>query len=249
MIALFLYTLATIVLSPIIFVWVLIRIIRHKEDISRINERLGYSKRMRPEGRLIWLHGASVGECLSMMPLINEILRRDVNAHVMVTSGTRTSASLMAKRLPDRAFHQYIPIDLPWLTRRFVKYWNADLVLWFESDFWPNILKSIAKSKKPLVLLNGRISDRSFNRWRKARFFIKPLLGLFTLCFGQTNEDVSRLEFLGAKQVVCAGNLKFSAVNPPYDAVELNELLNERMILYLIITYFHLNHIMDHQMD
>ena len=227
MVPLFLYTLATIVLSPIILVWILVRIVRQKEDISRLNERLGWPKKKRPEGRLIWLHGASVGECLSMMPLINEILNRDSNVHVMVTSGTKTSAALMAKRLPERAFHQYIPIDFPWATRRFVKHWNADLVLWFESDFWPNILKSIAKNKKPLVLLNGRISDRSFDRWRKAKFFITPLLRLFTLCFGQTNEDANRLEILGAKQVVCVGNLKFSAVNPPYDVVELNEILGQ----------------------
>ena len=227
MVPLFLYTLATIVLSPIILVWILVRIVRQKEDISRLNERLGWPKKKRPEGRLIWLHGASVGECLSMMPLINEILNRDSKVHVMVTSGTKTSAALMAKRLPERAFHQYIPIDFPWATRRFVKHWNADLVLWFESDFWPNILKSIAKNKKPLVLLNGRISDRSFDRWRKAKFFITPLLRLFTLCFGQTNEDANRLEILGAKQVVCVGNLKFSAVNPPYDAVELNEILGQ----------------------
>ena len=225
MVPLFLYTLATIILSPVILVLILVRIVRQKEDISRINERLGWPVKARPKGRLVWLHGASVGECLSMMPLIDEILRRDSEVHIMVTSGTKTSAALMAKRLPARAFHQYIPIDFPWATRHFVRYWNADLVLWFESDFWPNMLKSIAKNKKPLVLLNGRISDRSFDRWRKAKFFIASLLRLFTLCFGQTNEDANRLEKLGAKQVVCVGNLKFSAVNPPYDAVELNELL------------------------
>ena len=225
MVPLFLYTLTTILLSPIILVWILVRIFHKKEELSRINERFGFSKKQRPDGRLIWLHGASVGECLSMMPLIDEILRRDPNTHVMVTSGTKTSAALIAKRLPKRAFHQYIPIDFPWATRRFVKHWNADLVLWFESDFWPNMLKSVAKNKKPLVLLNGRISDRSFDRWCRAKFFIAPLLRLFTLCFGQTQEDASRLEVLGAKQVVSVGNLKFSAVNPPYDSVELNDLL------------------------
>lgn len=227
MVPLFLYTFATIVFSPIIVVWILVRVFRKKEDISRINERFGWVKRKRPAGRLIWLHGASVGECLSMMPLINEILARDSQTHVMVTSGTKTSAALMKKRLPSRAFHQYIPIDLPLATRRFVKHWDADLVLWFESDFWPNMLKAIAKNKKPLVLLNGRVSDRSFDRWRRAKFFIAPLLRLFTLCFGQTHEDADRLEILGAKQVVCVGNLKFSAVNPPYDAIELNDLLGQ----------------------
>lgn len=227
MVLLFLYAVLTIVLSPFILVWILVRIFQKKEDLSRLNERFGWIRKPRPKGQLIWLHGASVGECLSMMPLIDEILRRDPQVHVMVTSGTKTSAKLMAKRLPERAFHQYIPIDLPGATRRFVKHWNADLVLWFESDFWPNMLQAVAKNKKPLVLLNGRISDRSFDRWCKAKKVITPLLQLFTLCFGQTNEDANRLEILGAKQVVCVGNLKFSAVNPPYDAVELNELLDQ----------------------
>lgn len=227
MIPLFLYSLMTVLFSPIILLWILIRVIRKKEDISRFCERMGFPKQKRPEGRLIWLHGASVGECLSMMPLIHEILRRDKTVHVMVTSGTRTSAELMAKRLPERAFHQYIPVDFPWAAHYFVKHWQADVILWFESDFWPNLVKSISKTKKPLVLLNGRISDRSFDRWQKMRWFIAPLLKKFTLCFGQTKEDAERLKELGADDVVSVGNLKFAAVNPPYDEKELADLLRQ----------------------
>ncbi len=227
MVPLFLYTLLTVLFSPIILAWILVRIIRKKEDFSRFNERMGWSFKSRPKGRLIWMHGASVGECLSMMPLVEEILRQDATAHVMVTSGTRTSAELMAKRLPARAFHQYIPVDFPWAAHWFVKHWNADCVLWFESDFWPNLLKAVSGNKKPLVLLNGRISDRSFERWGKAKWFIGPLLKRFSLCFGQTNEDAERLEKLGALQTVSVGNLKFAAVNPPYDNVELKELLGQ----------------------
>ena len=227
MVPLFLYMLATVLFSPVILVWLLVRLIRKKEDISRFNERMGWSFKPRPKGRLVWMHGASVGECLSMMPLVEEILRHDENTYVMVTSGTRTSAKLMAERLPKRAFHQYIPVDFPWAAHFFVKHWNADFVLWFESDFWPNMIKAIAKNKKPLVLLNGRISDRSFERWQKVKWFIEPLLEKFSLCLGQTNEDVERLKVLGASEAVCVGNLKFAAVNPPYSESELSELLGQ----------------------
>ncbi|MBR4927583.1 MAG: 3-deoxy-D-manno-octulosonic acid transferase, partial [Alphaproteobacteria bacterium] len=207
--------------------WLGVRLYRKKEDFSRFKERMGFSSKHRPNGRLIWLHGASVGECLSMLPLIEEILNQDKTAYVMVTSGTKTSAALMQKRLPQRAFHQYIPVDFPWAAHRFVKHWDADAVLWFESDFWPNMLNAISKNKKPLVLLNGRISDRSFARWQKAEWFIEPLLKKFTLCFGQTKEDADRLKKLGASNTVCVGNLKFSAINPPFDEIELNKLLNQ----------------------
>ncbi len=224
---LFLYSLMTILLSPFIFIWLGVRLYRKKEDLARFNERMGFSSKQRPEGRLIWLHGASVGECLSMLPLIEEILHQDKTAHVMVTSGTKTSADLMQKRLPQRAFHQYIPVDFPWAVRRFVKHWNADAVLWFESDFWPNMLNAVYKNKKTLVLLNGRISDGSFNRWQRAKWFITPLLKKFSFCFGQTKEDAKRLKILGASDVVCVGNLKFSAVNPPFDEIELSKLVDE----------------------
>ena len=227
MIPLFLYSLMTVLFSPVIFIWLGVRLYRKKEDFTRFNERMGFPSVPRPQGRLIWLHGASVGECLSMLPLIEEILHQDKNAYVMVTSGTTTSATLMQKRLPKRAFHQYIPVDFPWAANRFVKHWNADAILWFESDFWPNLLSAVHKNKKPLILLNGRISDRSFERWQRAKWFISPLIKKFSLCFGQTNEDAKRLKELGATDVTCVGNLKFSAIDPSFDEVELNKLLDQ----------------------
>ena len=114
-----------------------------KEDIKRFHERLGRPQLKRPEGRLIWFHGASVGESVSMLPLINRLLETYTDLHVMVTTGTTTSADLMSKRLPNRAFHQYLPIDNPFFTTRFIRHWHPDLVLWFESDFWPAMLSSI----------------------------------------------------------------------------------------------------------
>ena len=226
MIPLFLYRLGFILITPFLAVWFAVRRLKGKESKTRFCERLGYPKMSRPQGRLIWMHGASVGECLSMMPLINTLLKQDENLHIMVTSGTVTSADLMAKRLPDRAFHQFIPIDSPWGARHFVRHFKADAVLWFESDFWPNLLASIHKEKIPLVLLNGRISDRSFERWQKAKWFIKPLLKNFTLTLGQSPENARRLKVLGSQAIDCVGNIKYAAPPSPYDEKELEKLLD-----------------------
>lgn len=225
MIPLFLYSLLTVLASPVIYVILWRRLKKGKEDPARFYERLGCPQKPRPAGKLVWFHGASVGECLSMLPLINEVLARDKSVHVMVTSGTVTSAELMAKRLPKRAFHQFIPVDFPWAAHRFVAHWCPDVVLWFESDFWPNMLQAVHKKGVPLVLLNGRISDKSFERWQKAGWFIRAVQSLFTLSFGQSDEDANRLSALGAKNVVSVGNLKFAAVNPPFNAGELAEML------------------------
>lgn len=221
---LFLYHLLTIVLSPVIAGLICVRYFRGKEDKKRFYERWGFPRKERPSTRLVWMHGASVGECLSMLPLVNKLLAENKNLSVMVTSGTTTSAALMEKRLPKGAFHQYIPVDFPGAGKRFIRYWKPDLVLWFESDFWPNILSDIHAANIPLVLLNGRISDKSFARWQKAGFMSRAIQSLFTLSFGQTKEDARRLTVLGAKAVESVGNLKFAATYPPFDLKELKDL-------------------------
>ena len=160
-----------------------------KEDVKRFNERQGRPKQSRPEGKLIWLHGASVGESVSMLPLIHKLLELFPDVNVMVTTGTTTSAEIMGKRLPERAFHQYIPIDNPIFTNRFIKYWRPDVALWFESEFWPAMLSSIKRKNIPLILINGRISNKTFKRWQQFDFVSKELLGCFTMCLGQSEED------------------------------------------------------------
>ncbi|MDO5386890.1 MAG: 3-deoxy-D-manno-octulosonic acid transferase [Pseudomonadota bacterium] len=195
-----------------------------KEDMKRFNERIGKPLMKRPEGRLIWFHGASVGESISMLPLINRLLEIYDDAHVMVTTGTTTSADIMAKRLPARAFHQYIPIDNPAFTARFLRHWHPDLALWFESDFWPAMLSGIKKRGIPLVLVNGRISNKSFKRWQQFDFISRELLGCFTFCLGQSEEDAYRLKVLGAKETACLGNIKYAGLPIPVDAEKLAEL-------------------------
>lgn len=227
MVSMFLYSALTVLFAPFIYVWLFVRKIKGKEDKTRFFERLGNPRKKRPDGKLIWMHGASVGECLSMLPLIKEILSKDKKAHILVTSGTVTSAGVLAKKLPPRAFHQYIPVDFPWSAKRFVAHWHPDSILWFESDFWPHVLAAVHKTGAPLVLLNGRISDRSFKRWQKNKGFIKSILSLFTLCFGQTQEDANRLKILGAPEVSYEGNLKFAAPALECDARELEKLRSQ----------------------
>ena len=196
-----------------------------KEDVARFNERIGRPKMKRPEGKLFWLHGASVGESVSMLPLINKILETYKDAHVMVTTGTVTSADVMQKRLPERAFHQFIPIDNPIFTTRFIRHWQPDVALWFESEFWPAVLSSIKRKNIPLILINGRISNKTFKRWQQFDFVCKELLGCFNFCLGQSEEDAYRLKVLGAKETACLGNLKYAGLPLPIDEKAKNELL------------------------
>lgn len=198
-----------------------------KEDVKRFNERVGRPTMKRPEGRLVWLHGASVGESISMLPLINKLLEIYPDIHVMVTTGTTTSAEVMAKRLPERAFHQYLPIDNPVFTTRFVRYWQPTIALWFESEFWPAILSTIKRKNIPLILINGRISNKTFKRWQQFEYIIKELLGCFNACLGQSEEDAYRLRVLGAKDAMCLGNLKYAGLPIPVDEAKKKEILSQ----------------------
>ncbi len=220
-------TLITILYPLVIRQYVEKRKQKGKEDISRFNERLGRPKLPRPDGKLFWLHGASVGESISMLPLINKILETYPDAHVMVTTGTVTSADVMQKRLPERAFHQFIPIDNPIFTTRFVKYWHPDVALWFESEFWPAVLSSIKRKNIPLILINGRISNKTFKRWQQFDFICKELLSCFSMCLGQSEEDAYRLKVLGAKETICLGNLKYAGLPLPVDEKAKKVLLSQ----------------------
>lgn len=220
-------TLITILYPLVIKRYIKKRLANGKEDRQRFNERIGRPKLKRPEGRLIWLHGASVGESVSMLPLIQKILDTYPDAHVMVTTGTVTSADVMNKRLPDRAFHQFIPIDNPVFTTRFVKHWQPDVALWFESEFWPAMLSSIKRKNIPLILINGRISNKSFKRWQQFDFISKELLSCFSLCLGQSEEDAYRLQVLGARTTMCLGNLKYAGLPLPIDRDKEDELVKQ----------------------
>ncbi|MEO5336114.1 MAG: 3-deoxy-D-manno-octulosonic acid transferase [Magnetospirillum sp. WYHS-4] len=210
--------------TPLIRRHLAARMARGKEDSERFGERLGLPGRPRPEGFLTWIHAASVGEALSVVPLAERLLAARPGSSVLVTTGTVTSAALMADRLPAGSFHQFVPVDLLPYVESFLDHWRPGLVLWAESEFWPNLLCEIAARQVPMVLVNGRISDRSFARWRWFPESIGRLLGGFALCLGQTETDAERLRALGARRAECRGNLKFSALPLPCSDADLKRL-------------------------
>jgi 3-deoxy-D-manno-octulosonic-acid transferase len=192
------------------------RLRRGKEDPQRIGERRGNSSVERPAGPLIWVHGASVGEMLTLVPLIERLRAKAFN--VMVTSGTLTSARLARQRLPQGVIHQFVPYDAPQFIRRFLDHWRPDLALFAEQELWPNLIMESAGRSIPLILVNGRMSEQSFSRWRHAPATIAALLRCFDLCFAQSGADGERYTELGAARVSVPGNLKLDVPAPSVDA-------------------------------
>ena len=206
-------------LGPALLNW---RKKRGKEDARRMGERLGHASIARPKGTLAWLHGASVGEALALLPLVDALRAKSFN--VLITTGTVSSAQILAQRLPPGAIHQYIPLDLPSCVKRFLDHWRPDLAMIAESEIWPNLIMGTSARAIPLVMVNARLSERSFERWQKMPGFISALLKRVDLCLAQTRDDAARLMMLGAPRVQVAGNLKFDAPAPPADSTKLAEV-------------------------
>lgn len=192
-----------------------------KEDPARLDERMGVAGRPRPEGRLVWLHGASLGESLSLLPLIERFIQRGVE--VLVTSGTVASARVLAARLPAGALHQYAPLDAPKFVDRFLDHWKPDIAVFAESELWPNIVAAVRARRMPLVLANARISRKSAERWRNLPGAARAVFGAIDLCLAQDSDNAARFLALGAPCVRVAGNLKFDVPPPPVDAAKLAE--------------------------
>jgi len=194
-----------------------------KEDPERIAERRGLTRDIRPRGPLVWIHGASVGEVLAAAALIERL--RALNLRILLTSGTVTSAAIVAKRFPPDVIHQYVPYDSPRFVRRFLDHWRPSLALFIESDLWPNLILSSAARRLPMVLINGRMSQRSFPRWRRVSNTISALLGTFDVCLAQSQTDAERFSVLGCRNVVTTGNLKLDLPAPPADPAKLDRLM------------------------
>lgn len=199
------------------------RLRRGKEHGARVRERRGEASLERPDAPLVWVHAASVGEMLAVASVVEHL--RAGNFAVLMTSGTVTSARLAAWRLPAGTLHQFAPYDAPKFVARFLDYWHPDLALFAESDLWPNMITSASARGIPLILVNGRLSERSFRRWKRMPHAIAALLGNFDLCLAQTVRDAERFTELGAPRVTTTGNLKLDAPAPPADAQALTTLL------------------------
>jgi 3-deoxy-D-manno-octulosonic-acid transferase len=191
------------------------RLARGKENADRIAERRGEASAQRPPGPLVWLHGASVGEFVAVLALVERIRARGFTA--LMTTGTVTSAELAAKRLPPGTLHQFIPLDMPSFITRFLNYWRPDLALFCESELWPNLVLAASARRIPMVLVNGRMSERSYRRWRHFPKTIETLLQRFDHCLVRSVSDAARFGALGAPRISVSGNLKFDAAALPVD--------------------------------
>jgi 3-deoxy-D-manno-octulosonic-acid transferase len=226
------YRLLTGAATPLVPALISHRLKRGKEHPARLGERYGESKIARPAGPMVWVHGASVGELLAAIPLIERIREKEFG--VLCTSGTVTSANLAEQRLPKGVIHQFVTVDTPRYVRRFLDHWRPDLALFVESDLWPNLIMTSARRGVPLILVNGRLSERSFDRWRRVPGTIAALLRCFDLCLAQSAADAERIGDLGAPHVTMTGNLKLDVPEPPADAGSLMALeaaVGERTVI------------------
>lgn len=209
------YRLLTTATAPVAPLLISHRLKRGKEHPARRNERYGRTEIPRPSGPLVWIHCASVGELLTVIPLIGRL--HDKAFDVLCTSGTLTSAAIAELRLPAGTIHQFITLDVPQFVDRFFEHWRPDIALFVESDLWPNLIMAAAKRAIPLILINGRLSERSFKRWRWAPGTVAALLRSFDLCLAQSVTHAGRFRDLGAPRVATTGNLKLDVPDPPAD--------------------------------
>ncbi len=214
------------------------RAARGKEDPSRRGERLGQPSRARPQGPLVWVHGASVGESLSALPLVEQLMADGFC--VLVTSGTVTSATILAQRLPVGAIHQYVPLDLPGAVTRFLDHWKPQAGLFVESDLWPNLIGAAKARGVKLALVNARISEKSAAGWKRAPKMAAALLGTFDMVLAQDEEIATRFRELQARNVTMVGGLKADA--PPLGAdpaalAAMQEMIAGRPVLVAAQTH------------
>jgi len=197
---------------------------RGKEEPLRQNERLGQPKLPRPPGRLAWFHAASVGETNAILPLMAALAGERPSLSFLLTTGTVTSARLAAQRIGPRTIHQYAPLDVPEYVAGFLDHWRPDLAVFTESEIWPNLILGSSERGIPLVLVNGRMTKRSFRKWRRNPSFAVPLFSRFALVLAQNDSLARRFATLGAPKTVAAGNLKIDSPPPVVDGAELERL-------------------------
>jgi 3-deoxy-D-manno-octulosonic-acid transferase len=197
-----------------------------KEDPERLEERLGISLAERPTGNLIWFHAASVGESLSLVELIKRISSSQPDYNFLITTGTITSAKLILSRLPSNAVHQYIPVDTPKAVEKFLDRWRPSLAIWTESEFWPNLISFTSARDIPMILINARISEKSYRRWRFFKKSLKNLIEKFNYSLIQDQKTVKYFSKIGisSNNFELTGTLKEGSAALPHSETEQVEI-------------------------
>ena len=217
----------TRLLAPLIPAYLRRRMTRGKEDPVRMGERLGTPGLARPAGYLVWLHAASVGESLSILTLIDRILAARPDLTLLVTSGTVTSAQLLGKRLPERALHQFVPVDTPNAVSGFLDHWRPDAAVLVESELWPNLITMTRDRNIPMALINARMSASSERGWSWWSNAARTITGSFDLVLAQDDTAAARLQRLGATSTKAVGNLKVDAVNYLYITISFDDIFHD----------------------
>lgn len=237
--ALALYRWLTRLLEPLAPRLLDARVRRGKEDDARVDERLGYAGAARPEGDLVWLHGVSVGEALSLLPLVERLRKARPDLGVLVTTGTVTSAEVMAGRLPDGVIHQYAPVDGPGVVARFLDHWRPSLAVFVESELWPNLLSEARRRGVRTALVSARVTDKTVAGWRRFPGAARDLLGGFDLVLPQDQSSAERLASLGAR-VDGHVNLKLAGGPLPHDTAAFSRLsaaIGDRPVIAAVSTH------------
>ena len=206
----FLYQIILSILLLISPVVILYRILINKESKERFLEKYSIFSKRKKKGKLIWFHGASVGEILSVIPLIEKYERDKSIRQILVTSSTLSSSKVLERFKFKKTIHQFYVFDLFFLTSRFLDYWKPNVAIFIDSEIWPAMFKTLNKKNVPLLLLNARLTKKSFNKWYKYKFFSKSIFKLITKAYPQNLETNKFLKKLGVKKIKYIGNLKFS---------------------------------------
>ena len=197
----------TLLISPLIIIF---RIFKKKEHHTRFLEKLGILNTKRKLGKLIWFHGSSVGEILSVMPLIENLEKKKNIKQILLTSNTLSSAKVFNNFKLKKTIHQFFPIDSNFITKKFLNYWKPSLAIFTESEIWPNIILNLKSRNTPLILLNARITKKTYKKWKKISFFSRSIFNKFDICLSQNSETKNYLKKLGGEIIKILGNLKFS---------------------------------------
>lgn len=213
------------ILSPLIFLY---RIIRKKEDIFRFKEKICFFSRKKNKGNTVWFHGASVGEILSIVPLIEKLEKNKKINQILVTTNTLSSSKILQKLKLSKTIHQFFPIDTNYHSKKFLNYWKPSAVFFIDSEIWPNMLTNIKKKEISLVLLNARITKKTYARWKKFPSLAKNLFNKFDACYVADIKSKIRLKKLGAKKIINIGNLKFTQTK--INTHDLNKKLKKKLL-------------------
>ena len=193
--------------SPIILI---IRLIKKKEDIFRFREKFCIFSKKRGAGKLVWFHGASVGEIQSIIPIVEKLENESKIKKVLITSNTLSSSKIIKKLKFKKVVHQFFPIDTNYFSNKFLEFWTPSNAFFIDSEIWPNMISNLKKKKIPVTLLNGRITHKTYRRWKKLPNFSKSIFSKINNCYAASNKSKNFLKKLGAKNVKFIGNLKFS---------------------------------------